>query len=286
MSDHQSILDRREVAGKHLYLHKGLCQANFQDPQQPRDYAWYNRFVIKPLIESGHISDGTRGPFDDRKLRYHLLSTDDLHNEVTLYLGITHFRAYQADLARDELQVQVLKQAGENQFSNEYAFFSRPLAVTVLPITREGTAFIGERGNKERGGLWNAVAGYVRFRHPGEVDLKEDLLRELQEEFGIDPGDLVGEPQLVGLSCSLSTGEAEPSYIVQTKVPEEYFTSGRWKERVSEREHKRLERIATLEDRDELLMESLPSTGERVELMHATEHVLRSLKEADLSRLE
>lgn len=284
MSDYQPILGREAVAGKELFFFRGMCQANFQDWKQPREYDWNERFVIRPLIESGHINDGSNGPFDDRKLRYDRIDINE--DKVLMYLGITHFSAYKMDLERNEAQIEILKETGEKLFNDRYAFFSRPLALTILPITKEGTTFIGERGNSELGGKWNAVAGYFRFKPPEDVDPQEDIFRELEEEFGLSINDVVGNPKLVGISCSTTTGEAEPSYIVQTNAPEEYFTSGRWMQRVKVREHKRLARIATLAERDQLLKEGhLPGIEPKVELMHATEHVLRSLKEENLRGL-
>src|SRR3989339_1301859 len=59
-----------DCAGSSIIFKEGLCAANLHNPQQPRDGVWYLENILNPLIKSGKISDGSHGPFDDRKFWY------------------------------------------------------------------------------------------------------------------------------------------------------------------------------------------------------------------------
>jgi hypothetical protein len=53
---------------------------------------------------------------------------------------------------------------GLQNYQDPFVYFTRTLAITVIPITLQGTVYIGERvGNIDRPGLLNFVAGLATF---------------------------------------------------------------------------------------------------------------------------
>ena len=125
--------------------------------------------------------------------------------------------------------------SGLNLFNEEYAFFSKPLGVTILPVTNDGSVFVAKRENKDLYGYWNCVAGYVAFRTPRKnLGIKKDLIREVRHEIGIAKSSFIGEPKILALSHNLYNGETEISFLLNVNQPDEYFTSGEWKTRIKE----------------------------------------------------
>src|SRR3989344_4581691 len=230
---------------------EGLCAADPANPTNPRNREWYNKNIIQPMIAAGEIDDGSKTPFDDRKLRYSG-STLDLTTPLSLYeslqlslyeslqisFGITHFKAFQADQNRNDEENLALQQRGLEEFGDDYAFFSRAPGIAVLPVI-QGAVYVGERTNKEASCFLNAVAGHLRFReNPETVDLMEDLYKEMEEEFGIKPESIIGKPVFVGVYSNPIKGYLDFTFIAQTNVPGSYVDSGEWMARVKEREHK------------------------------------------------
>ena len=271
----------------HMFTKEGLCAANPDDISQSRDFKWHIDNVINPLVKSGEISDGSDSPFDDRKLRYNTptlipLSSVRDRTSFTLPFGITHYKAFQADQNRSDEENLALQKRGEELFGDKYAFFSRAPGIAVLPITKEGSVFIGERTNEDAKGLLNAVAGHLKYRHPEKVDLNEDLLAEMEEEFGLLESSLIERPFFAGVYSNPIKGDLDFTYIAQTDAPDEYFSSGRWMEKVSEREHKPLIQLSSMSDVQRILDTGKVPDGREFDIMYSTRGALMSLKPGEL----
>lgn len=246
----------------------------------------YNAKVITVKIKRGEISDGSNSPFDDRKLRYDrsviIFDSEVVGKELVTSLGITDYQDFLADQrASEETNLEIQKD-GEREFGDRYVFFSRCPGIAVLPLTKEKSAFVGERTNEEAEGYLNAVAGHLQFRNPEKVDLQKDLLRELSEEFGIQKESLLAEPTFVGIYSHPIKGDLDFTFIVQTDIPDEYFVSGKWKDNVSEGEHKPLIQLSSMADIQKLLDDGKVPDGRKLPLMYSTRGALESLTEEDL----
>ena len=268
---------------------EGLCAADVTNPSAPRDRASYLRDVIGPMVERGEIDDGSTTDYDDRKLRFSgatLWQPTSVSPQILLNvrLGVTHYKAFLEDQNRSDSENVSLQLKGLNKFESRYAFFSRAPGIAVLPITKEGDIFIGERTNDEAKGLLNAVAGHLKYREdPTKVKLREDLDQEMEEEFGIKASSVVGEPIFAGLYSHPIKGDLDFTFIVRTDVPSEYFSSGEWKKHVSAREHKELIKLASMDEIRMLLDEGLVPGSEKIyELMYSTRGALESLLPSDL----
>ncbi|MBS3149232.1 hypothetical protein J4455_00865 [Candidatus Woesearchaeota archaeon] len=280
MSDYAYDLTKQEAEGKTLRITKGLSAGNIQYPGQPRDFDWTVEHIIGPLVRSGKIGDGVPPyKWDDRKLRYNGVKVTD--TEIEIPVGATHFHAGRADMQRDPKLNEYLQEIGLSVFNERYALFARPLGVCVLPITLDGSVFIGERTGQDHPDLLNGVAGYVTFRDPNSLNVQEDLERELQEEFGIAKDELLQSPRLVGTAYHPNNGEMDISFLVRVNKPDTYFSSGDWKSHVSEREHKNLAQLTNLAQVEELLRDGLVQ-GHKREIMYSTRLALESLAASDL----
>lgn len=280
MLDYAYDLVKEEAEGKTLRITKGLSAGNIQYPDQPRDFDWTVEHIIGPLVRSGKIGDGIPpNKWDDRKLRYN--GAEAKGNEVVIPVGATHFHAGRADMQRDPKLNEYLQEMGLAVFNERYALFARPLGVCVLPITSDGSVFIGERTGQEHTNFLNGVAGYVEFRDPNTLNIQQDLERELLEEFGIKNDELLEQPRLVGTAYNPNNGEMDISFLVRVNKPDIYFSSGDWKQNVKEREHKDLVQVATLAEIEELLTTGKIGSLQR-DIMYSTRLGLESLTDSDL----
>lgn len=281
MPDFKIEAKREDLAGKILILRKGQCAANYQDPEQPRDYDWGMGNLIAPLIKSGYISDSTSSKHDDRKLRYNHAEIKGASIEIPL--GVTYWQAYKADQSRGPEENEFLRSQGMKLFGEEYAFFARPLGITVLPITSDGSIFLGERLNAEYPNFLHGAGGFLDFRQPEMLKIYEDLIRELLEEFGIEEHSFIEAPRAVGISFHAHTGETDISFLVRTRIPDKYFTSGEWEKRVREPEHKNLIRLSSISEIQELLETGIvPDMNEKREIFYSTRCALENLRAEDI----
>lgn len=265
-----------------IYAKEGLCAANLDNKDQPRDREWCLANVIAPMIERGEIDNKTKTPFDDRKLRYDgsqlFYAPNNCEGDLVVKFGVTHFPAFQADLNRSDEDNLKLQERGVQDFRDKWAYFSRAPGVAVLPINKDRTIFIGERANKEYGGFLNAVAGHLTYKDDvKQVDVPGEALRELQEEFGIQLGE-VSNLRFVGLYSHPIKGDLDFTFLADVAKPEQYFASGEWKESVKEREHKDLVRLATMGEIHELLETGkVPGSDRTLQVMYSTRGALRSV---------
>ena len=266
------LLDRRAMETVEIVAERGMSICRLDREQ-------YLEEVIKPMILKGEIDDGTRTPFDDRKLRY---DKSWLHrrdsSELLVGFGVTHYKAFLDDIKRSDEENLRNQELGKKDFGDRWAYFARAPGVAVLPINRDGTIFIGERANVEYGGFLNAVAGHLSYRDDiAEVDLYADVFRELEEEFGIQRNE-VSNIRQVGVYSHPVKGDLDFTFLVDVDKPEEYFASGKWKESVGKREHKDLVRLATMGEIQELLGTGrVPGSDRKLQVMYSTRGALQSV---------
>jgi 8-oxo-dGTP pyrophosphatase MutT (NUDIX family) len=265
------------------------CAANPNDSKQPRDKEWYLDNIIRPMVESGEIDDGSKTPFDDRKLRYASSFIPGRHSwkNLEVSFGITHYKAFLEDQNRNDDENLALQARGVEEFGDRYAFFSRAPGIAVVPLFKaedgSNVAYVGERTNAEATGFLNAVAGHLAYReNPEDVNLMEDLKREMSEEFGVEAGSIVGEPVFVGVYSNPIKGDLDFTFLAQTDVPASYVDSGEWMSRVKEWEHKPLVKLATIADVRKLTEQGALPDGRGLPLMYSTRGALESITEAEL----
>lgn len=295
VSQNGVTLNRENVEQKRLAPLWGLCAAvpglsYSQDHEHfpgypsipPRTIDQYQQKVLEPLIKAEIIHDGNNGSVDDRKLRYSgckIVSNDCLE----MYIGRTHFYAVCADLNRSAEENLQLQELGLRDLNDRYAFFARSLGVTVLPITKDGTIFIGERTNRELAGLLNGAAGYLEYKsNIQEFNPENDARRELREEFGVNPQE-VQELVFAGLFSSSVNGNINLAYIAKVVQDEKYFSSGEWKRHALEIEHQKLIRLATIGEIEELLETGkTPQEDRRYSVMPGTIGALLSVRPEEI----
>ncbi|MEK6900489.1 MAG: NUDIX hydrolase [Nanoarchaeota archaeon] len=263
----------------------GLCAANVDNSSQPREREWYLKNIINPMIKRGELGDGVKTKFDDRKLRYGGSTVLDLTSQgmgASLFVrfGITHYKAFLADIKRSDEENLKLQERGSEELGDRWAFFARAPGVAVLPITEDGSIFIGERTNSEYGGFLNAVAGHLKYRDPiNRINVQKDAYRELKEEFGIDREEVERFGfNFVGLYSHPIKGDLDFTFLAKVNKPDRYFTSGEWMKKVSEREHKPLVRLANLAEIGELLdTGKVPGSDRTLQVMYSTRGALQSI---------
>lgn len=275
-------LNRDHVENATVMFWSGKCAADKEDWRQPRGLDHYIQNVLTPMIASGEIDDGTRTPYDDRKMRFDKAEFSRF-GILNISLGATHFKAAKEDMERNNVGNIKLQKEGYRLFGDHYAFFARPVGVAVLPINSDGTVFVGERTNKEYSGFLNAAAGYVNFQKDVQnLDLKTEALRELQEEFGISSGE-VNNLDFAGIYSHPIKGDLDFTFIAKVKKPEQYFSSGKWMEYVKEREHKLLVRLSSMAEVGELLETGkIPDSDRTLKVMYSTRGALAGLRKGEL----
>lgn len=272
----------------------GQCAADVEKPRsQPRSREWYLEYVINPMLAAGELDDGTRTPYDDRKLRVDgasiiTLSTDsNAWSVIEVALGISHFKAFRADQNRTEEECGVLQQHGIRDFGDQWAYFQRNPGIAGLVLSKDGFPYVGRRTNKEMQGSLNATAGHLEYRkNVGDVNVMVDLYREMHEEFGVLPEDVVSTT-FVGAFGSPVHGDFDFTYVVRTKLGNDHFAAdGVWTTRRTKKEHEELIKLATLGEVQQLLTEgTLPYRKEKFQVMYSTRGALESLRENDFKKI-
>jgi len=284
MKEYGVWLSREDVRERILLFTKGVCPADIHDPDRPRNYDWHMDHVIDPLVKGERIDDGSKSPYDDRKLRMNKPIVEE--RKIVIPIGATHFYRLQADQKRDSSLNKVLREQGETRFDDKYAFFAATLGVTVVPRTREGYILLGPRTNSHGTNELNAVSGFLPF-----VDFrKESMLTigavhahintELEEEWGVGRRMWKEEPRFVGASYSLETGETDLSFLLDINLSEEELKQ-RWDNFKKEEEHSVLFTLKSPEEIRAVLEEGkVPDTEKKFEVFSITAHPLRELLES------
>lgn len=197
----------------------------------------YYNSVIAPQICSGEMTDGTQpGTYDDRKVRWSGAGVTGFWNrqgnQLTLEVGPTSYPRCCLDMHRHPVDALQLMLRGLQTHQDPYAYFARGLGVVVVPITTNGTVYIGQRSNTSTyHNRLNFVAGWVTFSTVLEqIDFYQDAQRELQEEARIQMSLHPQNTQFIGISGNPFTGEADLVFLVQTEVSDQHFQSKNWEE--------------------------------------------------------
>lgn len=272
---------------------EGECAAEGDNLSQSRSRKFYYNNVIQPLLAQGELDDGTRTPYDDRKLRCDRtqlvplsLGSSDL-SVLEVALGISHFKAFRQDQQRTEDECKTLHEKGNVNFCDQWAYFQRNPGIAGLVLSKSGRPYVGKRTNREMQGSLNATAGHLEYReNVGDVNLLIDLFREMREEFGVLPEDVLST-NFVGAFGNPLKGDFDFTYVVKTKLPEEYFAKGGlWETRRAKREHEELVRLATSGEVRQLLAEgTLPGRETKFEVMYSTRGALLNLRDEDFRSL-
>lgn len=293
----KQVLNRPTVENLNISFIEGLCAANPSDPSQPRTCQWYAENIITSLVAAGKIKDkeivnpstGKVVQYDDRKLRYAGVRINAEQNNLEIALGITHYAAFKDDLKRTDEENYALQSRGLSEFQDPYAFLSRPPGVAGLVITREGTIIIGARDGGDCDGILDSVAGHMQYQDDiRKVDPLKDLFRELEEERGLPANAVAQKPTFTGIYSHPARRDLDLTYIIHTNTSENYFTTGKWKTLVKEREHKTLLTLRSFQDIQSFLKTGIltDSAGHKKKYttMYSTLGALQSLRQEDLIR--
>ncbi len=182
---------------------------------------YYQTYVL-PLLESGVISDGTHSKYDDRKLRFS--SYRIRGSTLEIKVGPTYYQHYKKELEQTEKEAVRTFQKGIRMGNDPFLYFSRALAVTMVPLSSSGTAYIGERNKQvDRSGYFAFAGGLMEFRmNPGEVRVLDDVLVEMGEELEVAPQN-ISNVRFIGMAGECFSGEVDLVFVVQTDLPDAHF---------------------------------------------------------------
>lgn len=256
--DFITLLQHQEVKGiTDIRTIEGQAPQNIVGEPVNTNFHEYVDSVIRPQIASGEISDGKQSKYDDRKVRWSGAGVRGnwfRRNEV-LYLevGPTTYPRYRQDIERTKIESLELMLKGLENYNDPFIYFARTMAVTVIPISRQGSIYIGERSsNVDCPGLLNFVAGLATFNEiQANINFYADAQRELEEEVGICMELNNSNTQFIGIAGNPFTSENDLVFIVQTSVDEDHFES----QRLSE--HSRLVRLKNKSDAEKLISQGL-----------------------------
>ncbi|MBI4182255.1 MAG: hypothetical protein HY520_04785 [Candidatus Aenigmarchaeota archaeon] len=135
---------------------------------------------------------------EDRQPRYAGIRWEG--GQAVLLVGPTHFREVRATNARatrDPSWDSLLREAGQQEFGDEGAYFSNALAVTTAVASESGEAIVGRRGSTTvlyprfwhvPGGQLESDCRFLDLPQPGAHlagKAAEQAAREIEEEYGI-----------------------------------------------------------------------------------------------------
>ncbi len=223
-------LDRETTRKKRVTFQRGLSPA---DPQKSIDRS-YNaaiqrraELIAAGIIDPAHpkFGDSTRPSFQKAVI------SDGL---IEVYVGLTHYDAFQKDLERrtkpeDNLALQ---HRGAKEYSDRWAYLQQAIGTSALLIFDDGTipVVIRETTRREYNGYVDAVSGYVLFNsqkdvaNPETINLEDNLNRLIEREFGITP-DKLGKKTLVGAYGHPNTGEFDFAHLVRVKLDANHFNT-------------------------------------------------------------
>ena len=284
---YEKEISRDNCKGFKILTTTGLCKANKDDPDFPRDIKWYDENVLRPMIIEGKIYDGSKGEYDDRKMRYDGVDVlkGRLENILFVRLGHSHFLEYLEKKKRTKEETEKLVQMGIQFFKDKYAFFGRNPGVTGIVLTSDKKLVVGERqvGDKDRyEGLLQGVAGHLTYKaDPKEINLEEEMLKETLEEVDI-PKSKVSGLEFLGLFSdpSVAGDDLDFCYLIKTNLHSDYFKSEKWKENVKVPEHKEFLLIDDYNNLDNLVRTG-NFNGKNWDIIFSTRGALASLKEED-----
>ncbi len=254
-----------------FFAKNGLCDVNPYIEQSSRDREYYLKNVLKPLIDNGRIDTGRI--FDDRKLRFSGIQVVSMEKhiikEFLIKTGITYFQRFKDDCERNKKESIALRKLGEKRWRDEYAYFSRPIGISVALMTSDKSFFIGKRENREDRGQWGLVSGFLSYKDfLRELHLGSEIYRETKEEFGVNSQDILNY-ELIGIFKHPLRGDTDLTYLAKTCISRDYFLSGEWKEKAKDIEHGELIEIDSYKKAQKILS--------RKNLQYATRGLLENL---------
>lgn len=282
-------VNRVNFSGRKVNIIKGLCRADPDNPYSDRSIGWYGKNVLKPGIEEGRISDGSKGPFDDRKMRLHGVEFAERPNpiapthpisEVDILLG----HSYYGEPGFTPESGDKLTRLGEEHLNDPYAFFPRVPGVTGL-IKAGRKIFIGDRmENKAMAGHLQGAAGFLTYQQNlSEVSLEGEMYKELLEETGIRQDQVTGLEFLALVSDPNVNGDdLDFTYLITTDLDPAYLSNGEWKNNVQkkERDHNDFHAIEDFESLQRLIKTG-ELNGKQWSVVFSTQGPLEQLTEKD-----
>lgn len=229
--DYIALVDGEEVGKiKAIRADYGTAPQNVNGEAIATNFHDYLDQVIKPRIAKGEITDGSRaGDYDDRKARWSgagITGNWRVENQILfLEIGPTVYPDYALDLRRDKTAALQLMLKGLVNYSDPYAYFSKAIGITVVPISQEGSIYIGERSlGVDNPGLLNFVAGLATFHEQLEnINFYADIQQELKEEIGIDLEINAKNTQLIGIAGNPWSSENDLVFVTATPYPDQHF---------------------------------------------------------------
>ncbi len=282
--DYQYDLTPEQIKGREVVFTKGLGQANIHHSNQPREFDAVLSKLFPALKSAGMMNYGEGSKFDDRKYRLNapfirvtqegenidlppsqsirdlitriLKDKIDATQKIIVPIGLTYFGASAADIRRSDEANKIFQLFGGELHDDKWAFFSRAIGVAFVPVTKDGSVFLGKRTNTNLyPNYLNAAAGGVDYAGEPSLELfQRKAVEELREEYG-QRLELLERPRFVGIASHPLKGDADAVWVGRIDAPAEYFTSGRWREERKDAEHAELVQIDTLTERDLLLKE-------------------------------
>lgn len=262
-----------------IRLKKGHGVQNSQGEAIDTNFDTYLEKVIKPQINSGIINDGSNpNEYDDRKVRWSGGKISGYWQKegesLIIEVGPTTYPNYKQDCSRSKLEALKLMLKGLQNYQDPFVYFTRTLAVTVIPITLQGTVYLGERiGNIDRPGLLNFVAGLATFDEKIEnINFYQDAERELKEEAEIHLSLNSNNTRLIGIAGDPFTSETDLVFVVDTGIDENHFQSKNWSEHLS------FNRLSNKIEAENLFYQGiLPNQQDKKELIYASQFGLKYL---------
>ena len=273
-----------QINGKNIVFTKGRGRACPDDEGLPLFYDDVLNELFPKLRAEKQMAYGEGSKFDDRK--YRLNQPTIVHGSVIIPLGLVDYHKARDDIFRSNEGNFDLQQLGVFDFGDKWAYFARTLGVAFIPITKEGSVFVGGRLSPLYTGWLNGAAGNNEFRGDPCLDhFKEQAITELRQEFGHELM-LLEEPRLVGIASHAVKGDADTVWVGRIDAPDSYFLSGKWLEQRVDVEHgSNLVRINSVGDRDKLLREGKLNGQSFAGIMHSTRLGLESLMVKDFMPL-
>lgn len=229
--DYIALVDHQEIGKiEAIRADYGTAPQHLDGKAIATNFHDYLNQVIKPRIAKGEITDGSRpGDYDDRKARWSGAGiTGNWRGEnqvLCLEIGPTVYPDYLLDLRRDKTTALRLMLRGLVNYSDPYAYFSKAIGITVVPISQQGSVYIGERlPGVDNPGLLNFVAGLATFHERLEnINFYVDIQQELKEEIGIDLEINAKNTQFIGIAGNPWSSENDLVFLTVTPYPDQHF---------------------------------------------------------------
>ena len=279
----------RNLIFDEINVQPGLCRADKNIPYQSRDIQFYDRNILNQLIVDGKISDGSKSPFDDRKMRYDKADLDSDRQKtkkLIIYLGHSHFLDYREKGKRTEEETRQLTKLGIQHFQDPYAFFGRNPGVTSIIKSSDKKIIVGQRNVKTDmqlyAGLLQGAAGHILFKEdPMKISIESEAYREISEETGIQKKD-ISRLEFLGLFSfpEVAGDDLDFCYLAHTHIDSQYFTSSNWKKNVQKPEHKEFFAIKNFDELQELVNRGVYNNAQ-YDLVFSTRGPLAEIKPQD-----